>query len=133
MTILCFLIIFSFRLTVCKEQTLGKYKQCLFSYSYIRRDIIFPTFPVSPWFCGNIFQRSVSLSPLIFTSLLTDVHPRRHNILTLFIYRMPCNFCCTERNIHALVCRHLAYRKMLAMQLTFLATSLFMVNAQEVF
>jgi hypothetical protein len=48
MTILCFLIIFPFRLAVCKEQTLGKYKQWLFSYSYIRRDIIFPTSPVLP-------------------------------------------------------------------------------------
>jgi len=48
MTVLCFLIIFSFRRTVCKEQTLGKYKQCLLSYSYVRRDIIFPTFPVLP-------------------------------------------------------------------------------------
>jgi len=54
----------SFRRAVCKEQTLGKYKQCLFSYSYIRRDIIFLTFPFSPWFCSNIFQRSVSCPPL---------------------------------------------------------------------
>jgi hypothetical protein len=38
----------SFGRAVCKEQTLGKYKQCLFSYSYIRRDIIFPTLPVLP-------------------------------------------------------------------------------------
>lgn len=111
----------SFRRAVCKEQTLSKYTQCLFSYSYIRRDIIFLTFPVLPLVLQQYLSTFSQLSPLIFTSLLTDVHPRRHNILTLFIYRMPCNFCCTGRNIHVLICTYLAYRKMSVLYLTFLA------------
>ena len=66
MTALCFLIIFSFRRAVCKEQTLGKYKQCLFSYSYVRRDIIFPHFRRSP--LGSVaisFNVQLAVSPYL--------------------------------------------------------------------
>jgi len=45
---------------------------------------------------------------------------------------MPCNFCCTGRNIQALRCRYLVYRKMSTLYLTFLAPFLFRLIPKRV-